>query len=148
MRFIGGGVPKFELLGTPAREFPKTWNLVSIEDTYRATGKKMSKEFVWKILRKVSYKKGHFCLQTTILRRVPKFELPGTPPREFSKTWNLVSIEDTYRATGKKMLKEIRLKNFEKSIVQKITFAYKRPYWDGYQSSSSRVPHLGSIQRD
>ena len=49
---------------------------------------------------------------------VPKFELLDTPAREFPKTWNLVSIEDTYRATGKKMLKEIRLKNFEKSIVQ------------------------------
>ena len=28
MLFIGGVVPKFELLGTPAREFSKTRNLV------------------------------------------------------------------------------------------------------------------------
>ena len=50
---------------------------------------------------------------------VPKFELLGTPAREFSKTWNLVSIEDTYRATGRKNLKEIRRENFEKSIEEK-----------------------------
>ena len=50
---------------------------------------------------------------------VPKFELLGAPAREFSKTWNLACIEDTYRATGRKMLKEIRLENFEKHIVEK-----------------------------
>ena len=45
MLFIGVGVPKFELLDNPAREILKTGNLVSTEDTYRATGKKISKEF-------------------------------------------------------------------------------------------------------
>ena len=65
--------------------------------------------------------KGHFCLQTTILRRVPKFELPGTPAREFSKRSNMVSIEDIYRATSRNLLKEIRRENFEKSLV-----GYKR----------------------
>ena len=44
MLFIGGGVPKFELLGTQAREFLKAWNLVRTEDTYRATGKKILNE--------------------------------------------------------------------------------------------------------
>ena len=38
---IGGRVPKFELLGTPAREFSKTWNLVRIEEICRATGMKI-----------------------------------------------------------------------------------------------------------
>ena len=32
------------------------------------------------------------------------------------------------RATGRKILKEIRRENFEKSIVEKGSFAYKRPY--------------------
>ena len=41
MLFIGGGVPKFEFLDTPAREFSKTWSLVSTKDTYRAAGKKI-----------------------------------------------------------------------------------------------------------
>ena len=31
----------------------------------------------------------------------------------------LGDIEDTYRATGRKMLKEIRRENFEKRIVEK-----------------------------
>ena len=44
MLFIGGGVPKFELLDTPAREFSKTWNLVSTQDSDRATGKKIINE--------------------------------------------------------------------------------------------------------
>ena len=202
-------VPKFELPGTPAREFSKTWNLVSIEDTYRATGKKMLKEIRLKNFEKSIVQKNHFCLQTTILRRVPKFELPGTPPREYSKrlnlvsteevysatsrnlfkeirreifvkslvdykglmlfigvgvpkfelldnpareflkTWNLVSIEDTYRATGKKFFKRNSSGKFwEKYRRKRVIFAYKRPYWDRYQSSSSRVPLLGSFQRD
>ena len=68
-------------------------------------------------MRKVSKEKGHFCLQTTILRQVPKFEFPGTPPREFSTRRDLVSIEGVYRATSRNLLKEIRRVNFEKSIV-------------------------------
>ena len=50
---------------------------------------------------------------------VPKFELLCTLAREISKTWNLVSIEDICRATGRIILKEIRWENFEKSIVEK-----------------------------
>ena len=50
---------------------------------------------------------------------VPKFELLGTPAREFSKTLNVVRTEDIYIATSKKILNEIRLENFEKSIVEK-----------------------------
>ena len=72
-----------------------------------------------KFWEKYRRKKGHFCLQTTILRRVPKFELPATPAREFSKTWNLVSVQEICRATGMNISKEIRLENFEKSIVEK-----------------------------
>ena len=60
---------------------------------------------------------------------VPKFELLGTPAIECSMRLNFVSIEDTYRATGRIVLKEIRRENFEKSIVEKrVTFAYKRLY--------------------
>ena len=55
--------------------------------------------------------------------RVPKFELLGTPATEFSKTWHLVSREDTYRASGKKILKEIRREKFEKSNVEKGTLS-------------------------
>ena len=50
---------------------------------------------------------------------VPKFELLSTQVREISETWNLKSIEDTYTGTIKKMLKEIRWENFEKSIAEK-----------------------------
>ena len=128
MLFIGVGVPKFELLVSPARKSIKTWNLKGIEEVCRATSRKISKKkFIGKILRKVLWKKGRFFnLQTTILKRVPKFELPGTPPTELSKGRTLVSIEG----------------------VNRVTFAYKRPYWDWYPSSSSRVPLLGSFQRD
>ena len=41
MLFIVGGVPKFELLSPPVRESSETWNLMSIEDTYSATIKKI-----------------------------------------------------------------------------------------------------------
>ena len=92
---------------------------MSIEDIYRATGKKIIKEIRQENFEKSIVEKSHFCLQTTILRRVPKFELPATNPTEFSKRWNLVSTEDTYRATGNKIKKEIRRKKFEKSIVEK-----------------------------
>ena len=50
---------------------------------------------------------------------VPKFELLDTPARELLKTWNLVSTQDRDRATGKKIINEIRRENFEKSIVEK-----------------------------
>ena len=50
---------------------------------------------------------------------VPKFGLLGTTARKFSKTGNLVSIEDICRATGRTILKEIRRENFEKSIVER-----------------------------
>ena len=50
---------------------------------------------------------------------VPKFELLRTPATEFSKTWNLVSIKDICRATGRKILKEIRRENSEKNILEK-----------------------------
>ena len=43
--------------------------------------------------------------QTTILRRVPKFELPVSPAREFSKRWNMVSIEGVYRPTSRNPFK-------------------------------------------
>ena len=52
---------------------------------------------------------------------VPAFGLLGTPDREFWKTWNLVSIEDIYRATSRTILKEILRENFEKSIVEKAS---------------------------
>ena len=44
---------------------------------------------------------------------------PGYPSYGVLKDMNLVSIEDTYRASGKKILKIIRRENFEKSIVEK-----------------------------
>ena len=44
---------------------------------------------------------------------------PGYPSYGVYKDMNLVSIEDTYRASGKKISKEIRLENFGKSIVEK-----------------------------
>ena len=50
---------------------------------------------------------------------VPKFELLVIPAWEFSKTWNLMSIEDVCGASSRKILKEIRQENFEKSIVEK-----------------------------
>ena len=121
MLFIGGGVPKTELLGTPAREFSKTWNLVRTEDTYRATGNKILNEIRPENFEKSIVEKGSLLptndhIETGIKSLVdykglllfigggvPKFELLGTPAREFAKTWNLVSIEDTYRATGKKI---------------------------------------------
>ena len=53
----------------------------------------------------------------TILRRVPKFELPGTPARESSKSRNLVSIEGVYRATSKNLPIEILRENYVKSLV-------------------------------
>ena len=43
MLFIGCGVPKFELLGTQAREFRKTSNFISIEDISTATGRTILK---------------------------------------------------------------------------------------------------------
>ena len=61
---------------------------------------------------------------------VPKFELLGNPAREFSKKWNLVSIEDTNWTTGRKILKVIRLENFEKSIVAKRSLLHTNDYID------------------
>ena len=42
---------------------------------------------------------------------------PGYPSYGVFKDMNLVSIEDTYRASEKKILKIIRRENFEKNIV-------------------------------
>ena len=90
---------------------------MSTEGIYRATSRTLLKQIRREIFEKslVDYK-GHMLF---IGSGVPKFELLGTPAREFSKTGNLVSTEDTYRATGKKIKKEIRRENFEKSIVEK-----------------------------
>ena len=55
---------------------------------------------------------------------VPKFELLGTPVREFLMTGNLVTIENTQNATGRGVQEEIRRENFEKSIVEKGTLLH------------------------
>ena len=90
---------------------------MSIEGVYRATRRNLLKE-----IRRENFEKSlvdYKGLMLFIGGRVPKFELLGTPVREYSKTWNLVSIEEICRATGMKILKEIRRENFEKSIVEK-----------------------------
>ena len=49
----------------------------------RATGRKILKEISLETFEKNIVEKGSLLLETTILRRVPKFELPVTPAREF-----------------------------------------------------------------
>ena len=99
---------------------------MSIEDVYRATSRKLLKRnSSGNFWEKVS--------QTTkgtlfIGGRVPKFELLGIPATEFSKKSNLMSIEDTYRATGSKNLKEIRRENVEKGIVEKWSLLHTNDY--------------------
>ena len=90
---------------------------MSKEGVYRATSKNLLKEIRREYFEKslVDYKG----LMLFIGGGVPKFKLLSTPAREFSKTSNLVSIEDICRATGRKILKEIRREHFEKSIVEK-----------------------------
>ena len=109
-----------------AKEFSKRWNLVSIEGVYRTTSRKVLKEIRWKKNEKdlVNYKG----LMPFISGGVPMFELLGTQTREISKKWNLVSIEDTHRATGRNILKEIRRENFEKSIVEKGSLLHTNHY--------------------
>ena len=60
--------------------------------------------------------------------RVPKVELLGIPARQFSKTWNLVSIEEICRGTGMNISKEIRRENFETSIVEKVSLLPKNDH--------------------
>ena len=82
----------FELPGTPAMDFSKRRNLVSIEGVYRASSRNLFKD-----IRRENYEKSlvdYKGLMLFIGGGVPKFELLGTPARESSKTWNLVSIED------------------------------------------------------
>ena len=143
---IGTGT-KVRAPGYLPREYSKRLNLVSTEEVYSATSRNLFKEIRREIFEKslVDYKG----LMLFIGVGVPKFELLDNSAREFLKTWNLVSTEDTYRATGKKISFEIPRDNFwEKYRRKRVTFAYKRPYWDRYPSSSSRVTLLGSFQRD
>ena len=90
---------------------------MSTKVVYREISRNLFKEIRREIFEKslVDYKG----LMLFIGAGVPKSELLGTQAREFSKTWNLVRTEDTYRATGNKILNEIRRENFEKSIVEK-----------------------------
>ena len=90
---------------------------MSTEEVYSATSRNLLKEIRQEIFEKslVDYKE----FMLFIGGGVPKFELLGTTAREFSKISNRVSIENICRATGKKIQKEIRLENFEKSIVEK-----------------------------
>ena len=70
--------------------------------------------------------------------KVPKFGLQGPPAREFSKTSNLVSIEDICRATGRITLKEILWANFEKNIVEKGSFLLTSGHFE--TGSQGRAP--------
>ena len=58
---------------------------MSIEDICGATSRTILKEIRRENFEKSIVEKGSLFLQTTMLRRVPKFELPGIPAREFSK---------------------------------------------------------------
>ena len=81
----------------------------------------------------------------TILRRVPKFELPGTPAREFSKRLNLVSIEGVYRPTSRNLLKELHRENLlEKSRRLKTAHVHNSRW---VLKLGSWVPQLGSFER-
>ena len=70
--------------GYPCYGVPKSRNLLSIEGVYRATSKNLFKEIRRENLEKsiVDYKG----LMLFIGGGVPKFELLGTPAREFTKT--------------------------------------------------------------
>ena len=59
-----------------------------------------------------------------------------------------MSIEDICRAIGRTILKEICLENFEKSIVEKGSPLPTNDNIETGTRSSSRVPKLGSFQRD
>ena len=79
MLFIGGGVPKFELLGTPAREFSKTWNLMSIEDICRATGRKILKEIRSENSEKNILEKGSLLPRNDNIETGTQVQAPGYP---------------------------------------------------------------------
>ena len=105
----------------------------------RTTSRKLLKENRWKKNEKdlVDYK-GHMPF---IGGGIHKFELLGIPARKFSKRRNLVSIEDTQRATGRKISKEIRRDNFEKSIVEKGSLLHtKEDIQTGTQVRASGYP--------
>ena len=53
-----------------------------------------------------------------------------------------MSIEDTYRATVRKILKEMRWENFDKSIVEKGSLFYTNDYIE--TGTQVRAPDLPS----
>ena len=119
-----------------AREFLKRWNLVSIEGEQLAGNFwKKSLEKFWERSRRLQRAHAFHWRWDTQVRAL------GYPAREFSKTRNLVSIEDTHRATGRKISKEIRRDNFEKSIVEKGSLLHTKDYIQtGTQVRASGYP--------
>ena len=91
---------------------------MSIEHVYRATSGKHVKDIRREEFeKKYRRQKGHMLANGV---GIPKFELLGTPAREFSKKGNFVSIEDTYSETFREIFKEICPEEFEKSILDNI----------------------------
>ena len=58
---------------------------MSIEDIYRATGRKILKEIRRENFEKSIVEKGSLLPTNDHIETGTKFELPGTPAREFSK---------------------------------------------------------------
>ena len=116
MLFTGGGVPMFELLVTPARAISKTWNLVSIEDICRATGRKILKEIRRENFEKSIVEKGSVLPTNDHIETGTHVRAAGYPCWGVWKRRNLVSIEGIYRAASKNLFKEVRREKFEKSL--------------------------------